>query len=75
MGNIERWAVEKEHIRERGWTGENVLSFCFAVAGGANEIAAVLNQHAGAVQERDELRNMLIRALDAVALLDHPQED
>jgi hypothetical protein len=27
-----------------------------------------------AVDERDELRNMLIRVLDAVALLDHPKD-
>lgn len=50
VGDIERWTVEKEHIRERGWTGENVLSFCYAVPGGANEIAAVLNQHARGVE-------------------------
>lgn len=50
MGHIERWAAEHEPIRERGWTGGNVLSFCYAVPGGANEIAAVLNQHAGAVE-------------------------
>lgn len=60
------------YLSEPAWN----LEGCALVGKQIYELAvAAQGQHRGAVEERDELRNMLLRVLDAVALLDHPGED